>query len=88
MTTINNITELPAPSVSPAEFRFYRLNSDPTLLQHGATGDLYARRDGRAWEHAGYKVRIDKSGRVECEPGNVWADAHGDLRGAAAERAA
>lgn len=38
---------------------YIRLLSDPTLMQHGMTGDIYVRQDGQPWDADGYRVHSD-----------------------------
>lgn len=53
--TVTDQSKLP-----PARGGYVRVSSEPTVVSHPFTGDVYAREDGAPWEHHGY--RSDESG--------------------------
>ena len=52
-----SIQEIAGLDALPHKKGYYvRLMSDPRLLQHGTTGDVFALRSGKEWEADGYKM--------------------------------
>src|SRR5690348_9868751 len=65
---------LPAPEAEGMSYRYVRSLIDPTAYINGATGEVFVRRDGRNWEHPGWRITRERGGRVEAESRPAWFD--------------
>lgn len=67
------VVQKPADIPQDVGVRYVRLLSDPTLLQHGRTGQLFALRNGNAWPHDGYVWEANAAGHKSLRPASLAA---------------